>query len=102
MTRFSQARILGGVSQVTSLARRLIAFDPLLARRTLEMLVAELGGPRPVDGDLAHVRGFLQGGETFAAPDIGDPRSSTQEWKADFAHRENMRELALELAELLR
>ena len=36
------------------------------------------------------------------APDIGDPRSSTQAWKADFAHRENMRELALELAELLR
>ena len=40
-------------------------------------------------------------GETFAAPDIGDPRSSTQEWKADFAHRENMRELARELSDLL-
>jgi hypothetical protein len=89
------------VSQVTSLARRLIAFDPLVARRTLELLLTELGGPRP-DGDLAHVRGFLQHGENFAAPDVGDPRSSTLEWKADFAHRENMRELALELAELLR
>jgi hypothetical protein len=91
------------VSQVTSLARRLIAFDPLLARRTLAMLVEELGGPRAgSDADeLAHVRGFLQHAETFAAPDVGDPRSSTREWKADFAHRENMRELALELADLL-
>ena len=86
---------------MTSLARRLIAFDPVLARRTLEMLVAELGGLRG-DGDLANIRGFLQHGESFAAPDVGDPRSSTQEWKADFAHRENIRELALELAELLR
>jgi hypothetical protein len=100
MTRFSQARILGGVSQVTSLARRLIAFDPVLARKTLELLVVELGGPH-ADGDLAQVRGFLQHGESFAAPDVGDPRSSTREWKADFAHRENMRELALELTELL-
>jgi len=88
------------VSQVTSLARRLIAFDPLLARRTLAMLLEELGGPRP-DDDLAHARGFLQHGESFAAPDVGDPRSSTREWKTDFAHRENMRELALELVELL-
>lgn len=85
---------------MTSLARRLIAFDPLLARRTLAMLVEELGGP-PADGELAHVRGFLQHGEKFAAPEVGDPRSSTREWKTDFAHRENMRELALELAVLL-
>jgi hypothetical protein len=90
------------VTQVTSLARRLIAFDPLLARRTLELLVEELGGPRlRPDGDLGRVRGFLQQSESFAAPEVGDPRSSTREWKADFAHRENMRELALELTELL-
>jgi hypothetical protein len=91
------------VSQVTSLARRLIAFDPLLARRTLAMLVEELGGPRSgSDGDhLARVRGFLQHAESFSAPDVGDPRTSTREWKTDFAHRENMRELALELADLL-
>ena len=91
------------MSQVTSLARRLIAFDPLLARRTLAMLVEELGGPRAgADGiDLARVRGFLQQAESFAAPDVGDPRTSTREWKSGFAHRENMRELARELSDLL-
>ena len=91
------------MTQVTSLARRLIAFDPLLARRTLAMLVEELGGPRagPDGIDLARVHGFLQQAESFAAPEVGDPRSSTREWKADFAHRENMRELARELADLL-
>jgi hypothetical protein len=91
------------VSQVTSLARRLVAFDGLLARRTLAMLVEELGGPRVgSDGDgVARARGYLQHAESFAAPEVGDPRTSTREWKADFAHRENMRELALELAELL-
>jgi hypothetical protein len=88
------------VSQVTSLARRLVAFDAVLARRTLAMLVEELGGPHAGD-DVARARGFLQHAESFAAPDVGDPRTSTREWKADFAHRENMRELALELAELL-
>ena len=87
---------------MTSLARRLIAFDPLLARRTLAMLVEELGGPRDAGvQDLARMRGFLLQGDTFVAPDVGDPRTSTREWKTDFAHRENMRELALELAELL-
>jgi hypothetical protein len=90
------------VSQVTSLARRLIAFDPLLARRTLAMLVEELGGsPDAGAQDLARVRGFLVQPDSFIAPDVGDPRTSTREWKTDFAHRENMRELALELAELL-
>ena len=90
------------MSQVTSLARRLIAFDPLLARRTLAMLVEELGGPRDAGvQDLARMRGFLLQADSFAAPDVGDPRTSTREWKTDFAHRENMRELALELAELL-
>jgi hypothetical protein len=91
------------VSQVTSLARRLIAFDPLLARRTLAMLVEELGGPRAgSDGlEVAQLRSFLLHVENFAAPEVGDPRTSTREWKTDFAHRENMRELALELAELL-
>ena len=91
------------MTQVTSLARRLIAFDPLLARRMLAMLVEELGGPRAGGDapDLARVRGFLQQAESFAAPEVGDPRSSTREWKADFAHRENMRELARELSQLL-
>jgi hypothetical protein len=87
------------VSQVTSLARRLIAFDPLLARRMLVTLVEELGGPHVED--LARVRSFLLQADSFAAPDVGDPRSSTREWKDDFAHRENMRELARELLELL-
>jgi hypothetical protein len=87
------------VSQVTSLARRLIAFDPPLARRMLAMLVEELGGPR-VD-DLARVRSFLLQVDGFTEPEVGDPRISTREWKTDFAHRENMRELARELVELL-
>ena len=87
------------MSQVTSLARRLIAFDQLLARRTLSMLVEELGGPQ-VD-DLARVRSFLLQADSFTAPDVGDPRTSTREWKDDFAHRENMRELARELVDLL-
>ena len=44
---------------------------------------------------------FCSRATRFVAPDVGDPRTSTREWKTDFAHRENMRELALELTELL-
>lgn len=96
-------RILGAVSDASNLARRLIAYDPQLARRILAMLVEELGGP-PADKDdpdLAPVRGFLFQAESFFAPEVGDPRTSTREWKTDLAHRESARTLARELVELL-
>jgi hypothetical protein len=89
------------MSQVSNLARRLIAYDRVLARRILVLLVEDLGGPRAVDGelDIPRMRSFL---DSFAAPEVGDPRKTTQEWKDDFAHRESMRALADELLELLR
>lgn len=91
------------MSDASNLARRLIAYDPLVARRVLAVLVAELGGPSAEsdDRDLAHVRHFLFQAESFFAPEVGDPRTSTREWKTDFAHRESVRELARELLELL-
>jgi hypothetical protein len=91
------------MSQVSNLARRLIAYDSLLAARILAMLVEELGGPpdRGGEPDVTRLRSFLAQTETFVAPEVGDPRTSTREWKADFAHRESMRTLARELAELL-
>jgi hypothetical protein len=91
------------MSQVSNLARRLIAYDRLLAGRILAMLVEELGGPRAAGGepDVARLRSFLAQTESFVAPEVGDPRTTTREWKADFAHRESIRTLARELAELL-
>jgi hypothetical protein len=95
--------MLGKVSDASNLARRLIAYDPALARRILGMLVEELGGPAPDadELDLGHVRGFLFQAESFFAPEVGDPRTSTREWKTDLAHRESARALARELVELL-
>lgn len=92
------------MTDASNLARRLIAYDPLLARRFLAMLVEELGGPRAGadDPDLARARGFLFQADSFFAPEVGDPRTSTREWKAEFAHRETVRALARELVELIR
>lgn len=96
-------RILATVTDASNLARRLIAYDEWIARRILLTLVEELGGP-PADaddGDLSRVRGFLFQADSFVAPEVGDPRTSTREWKAAFAHRESVRTLAQELLELL-
>lgn len=91
------------MTDASNLARRLIAYDEWLARRILLMLVEELGGPpaEADDGDLSHVHGFLFQAESFFAPEVGDPRTTTREWKAEFAHRESVRTLARELLELL-
>lgn len=91
------------VSDASNLARRLIAYDELLARRILAVLVEELGGPpaETDDGDLSYARGFLFQAERFSAPEVGDPRTTTREWKTEFAHRESVRTLARELLELL-
>jgi hypothetical protein len=92
--------MLERVSDASNLARRLIAYDPLLARRILGLLVEELGGPiADADEDLGRARGFLH--ESYFAPEVGDPRTSTREWKTDLAHRETLRALAQELVELL-
>jgi hypothetical protein len=72
-----------GMSDASNLARRLIAYDAQLAGRILEILVSEL---EP---------------DTFAAPEVGDPRTTTREWKSGLAYRESARVLARELAELL-
>ncbi|MGH3103961.1 MAG: hypothetical protein ACRDN6_07695, partial [Gaiellaceae bacterium] len=74
--------------------------DRPVAARVLTALVEELGGPPATDPpDLARIRAFL----TQPATDvpIGDPHTSTRQWKTGFAQQERMRGLAGELAELL-
>ncbi len=68
--------------QSSELARALVAYDREAATVVLGALEAEVG--RPPDAE------------------VGDPATTTREWKTQFAHHERMRALADELSRLLR
>ena len=84
-------------SSAATLARRLVDYDRDLAVSVLASLVAELGGP-PGETDVEKLHAFL------TRPDgaLAESAKTTVEWKAGFAHRERVRTLATQLAELLR
>lgn len=70
------------MSQAGNLARRLIDYD----RETAAAVRAALE---------------IQLREADAPPEVGDPSTTTREWKTQFARQERMRALCAELAQLL-
>jgi hypothetical protein len=79
-----------------NLARRIVDYDADFALDVLALVVERLDGPSD-ERDPARLHGFLSRGD--AGSEIS---KTTVEWKAGFAHRERLRALGLELAELLR
>ena len=83
------------MSAASELAGRLVAYDVRLARGLLRWIVAELGGSDA--DDLGEARALLERPDLAWIPEVGDPNTTTAEWKAEFGHRESLRALGVEL-----
>ncbi|MDQ2984808.1 MAG: hypothetical protein M3R70_12950 [Actinomycetota bacterium] len=91
----------------SELAERLVQFDRQLAYDVLGLIVERLGGPRS-DGDepdLAASRDYLAnvstGPRLAQISDVSEPPQATAHWKTEFRQDNRLRELGLELTELL-
>jgi hypothetical protein len=94
------------VSAAHDLARNLLGYDRRLAEGVLELIVAELGGPLDdAETDVAGARAFLAnvpaGPRLARVSDVSEAPSTTEEWKSEFRHENRLRELGLELANVL-
>ena len=89
------------MSRAGEVAWALVEYDRRVAAHVLALICANLGGPA-ADGefDLDRMRTFLSVPNGNLA-EVGDPQTTTAEWKAEFAHYEGMRALGAELADLL-
>jgi hypothetical protein len=85
------------VPSAATLARRLVEYDRDLAVSVLAALATELGGVAG-EKDLERLHAFLTRPDAIGA----EQAKTTVEWKAGFAHHERVRNLALQIAELLR
>ena len=90
------------VARAAELARELVDYDEQIAMRVLEQLCADLGGPA-ADGesDVARMKAFLAQPDPGQLPEVGDPRTTTAQWKEGFGRYEATRALASALASLL-
>ncbi len=90
------------MARAAELARELVDYDERIAARVLAGLCADLGGPA-ADGDVdvARMKAFLSQPDPGQLPEVGDPRTTTAEWKEEFGRYEATRALAAALASLL-
>ena len=69
--------------------------------RVLAHLCADLGGPAAEgDRDVRKMKAFLSQPDP-SLPEVGDPQTTTAEWKEEFGHYEATRSFAAALASLL-
>ena len=90
------------MSKAGEVAWALVDYDRRVATHVLALICAELGGPvNEGDLDLNRMKAFLSQPDGRGLAEVGDPQTTTAEWKAEFAHYEGMRALGAELADLL-
>ena len=90
------------VARAAELARELVDYDERIAMRVLEQLCVDLGGPATEgDPDLGRMKAFLAQPDPGQLPEVGDPRTTTAQWKEEFGRYEATRALASALASLL-
>lgn len=88
------------MSTAREAAEAIVAYDPGVALTLLAHVVGLLDGPElGQTPDTERARGFLTSRDSRDTE--GSEQLSTREWKVDFARRERMRALGLELAKRL-
>ncbi len=89
------------MTRAHELAEALVEYDEQVAMRVLAHLCADLGGPAAAgDLDVSRMKAFLAQPHA-GLPEVGDPQTTTAEWKEELGHYEASRSLAAALASVL-
>ena len=89
------------MTRAHELAAALVDYDEQVAMRVLAHLCADLGGPAAEgDVDVSRMKAFLSQPHA-GLPEVGDPQTTTAEWKEELGHYEASRSLAAALASAL-